>query len=160
MPRCYSGFGPFRVRWYRIPSTRQLGEMVSLRRFYASVYDNNVPSLVASLFSWRCLAPSTSSFLHAAINLRPPSTRLSQPTRLPPTPSLPNRPLCQTPGCRSVRSGSTLSPSHPVLSALYPQGFRTRFALANRPSLIQISAPAHEKSLLLRNVVSMHSHTR
>ena len=29
-------------------------------------------SLVASLSSWRCLATSTSSFLHAAINLLPP----------------------------------------------------------------------------------------
>ena len=35
------------------------------------------PSLVASLLSWRCLAASTSSFLHAAINLRPPSVTVS-----------------------------------------------------------------------------------
>ena len=34
--------------------------------------DNNFPTLAASLF-WRCLAASTSSFLHAAMNLRPPS---------------------------------------------------------------------------------------
>ena len=34
--------------------------------------DNNFPSLVASLF-WRCLAASTSSFPHAAMNLRPSS---------------------------------------------------------------------------------------
>ena len=33
-------------------------------------------------------------------------------------------PLCQTPGCRSGRYRSTLSPSHPVLSVLHPQGFR------------------------------------
>ena len=32
-------------------------------------------------------------------------------------PSLSNPPLCQTPGCRSVRNRSTLSLSHPVLSA-------------------------------------------
>ena len=38
-------------------------------------------------------------------------------------------PLCQTPGCRSVRNRSTLlSPSHPDLYALHPQGFQTRFA--------------------------------
>ena len=39
-------------------------------KFYASVCDSNFPSLVASLFSWRCLAASSSSFLHAAMNLR------------------------------------------------------------------------------------------
>ena len=32
--------------------------------------DNKFPSLVASLFSWRCLV---ASFLHAAMNLRPPA---------------------------------------------------------------------------------------
>ena len=54
-----------------VPSTRRLGQLVSLRRFYVSLYDNNFPSLVASLFSWRCLAASTSFFIHATINLRP-----------------------------------------------------------------------------------------
>ena len=44
--------------------------------------------------------------------------------------SLSSPPLCQTPGCRSARNRSTISPSHPVLSALHPQGFQTRFALA------------------------------
>ena len=38
--------------------------------------------------------------------------------------------LCQMPGCRSVRNRSTPSPSHPVIFALHPQGFRTRVALA------------------------------
>ena len=42
------------------------------------------------------------------------------------TPLFSNPPLCQTPGCRSVHSRSTLYPSHPVLSALRPQGFSTR----------------------------------
>ena len=37
--------------------------------------------------------------------------------------------LLQTLGRPSVRNRSTISPSHPVLSALRPQGFRTRFAL-------------------------------
>ena len=46
-----------------------------------SVYYNNVPSLVvASIFSWRSLAVSTSSFLHATINLRPPSVTVSTHT--------------------------------------------------------------------------------
>ena len=49
-------------------------------QFYTPVCDNKVPSLVDSLFSWRCLAASTSSFLHAAINLRPPSVTVSTHT--------------------------------------------------------------------------------
>ena len=53
-----------------------------------------------------------------------------QPKPQPLTPSISNPPLCQTPGCRSVHSRSTLTPSHPVLSALRLQGFRTWFALA------------------------------
>ena len=93
--------------------------------FYASVYDCNFPSLVASLFSWRCPAASSSSSLHAAINLRPPSvTALTQTSAFNAivfqSPVMPNA------GCRSVHSRSTLSPSHPVLSALRPQGFSTR----------------------------------
>ena len=42
--------------------------------------DCNFPSLVASFFSWRCLAPSSSSSLHAAMNLRPPSVTASTQT--------------------------------------------------------------------------------
>ena len=53
-----------------------------------------------------------------------------QPKPQPLTPSFSNPPLCQTPGCRSVHSRSNFSPSHPVLSALRPQGFRTWSALA------------------------------
>ena len=48
--------------------------------FYASVCDCNFPSLVASLFSWRCLAASFFSSLHAAMNLRPPSVTASTQT--------------------------------------------------------------------------------
>ena len=98
-------------------------------QFYTPVCDNKVPSLVASLFSWRCLAASTSSFLHAAINLRPPSVTLSTHTSAFKA-SLSSPPLCQTSGCRSVRNRSTLFPSHPVPSVLHPQGFRKRFASA------------------------------
>ena len=39
--------------------------------------DNNFTGFVASLFSWRCLVASTSSFLHAAMNLRLPSVTVS-----------------------------------------------------------------------------------
>ena len=76
--RRYAG-GRSRVRT-RIPfgsSTRPMGVA---SQFYTPVCDNKVPSLVASLFSWRCLAASTSSFLHAAINLRPPSVTVSTHT--------------------------------------------------------------------------------
>ena len=60
-------------------SARPIGQLVSLCRFYVFVYDNNFSSLVASL-SWRCLAASTSSFVHATINLRPPSVTVSTHT--------------------------------------------------------------------------------
>ena len=45
-----------------------------------AVCDNNFPTLVAFLFSWRCLAASTFYFLHAAMNLRKPSVAVSTHT--------------------------------------------------------------------------------
>ena len=78
MPRCYAGLGPSRV-CTRIPSTRRLGQWVSLGRVLRFRV-NNFPSLAASLFSWRCLAACTSSFLHAAMNLRPLSATVSTHT--------------------------------------------------------------------------------
>ena len=126
--RRYAGLGRSRVRT-RISSARRLGQWGA--KFYTPVCDNKLPSLVASLFSWRYLAASTSSFLHAAMNIRPASVPISsQPTPQPLAPSLSSPPLRQTPGCRSGRNRSTLSPSHPVLSVLHPQGFRKRFASA------------------------------
>ena len=72
----------------------------------------------------------------------------AQPTPQPPTP-----------GCRSVRSRPTLSPSHPVLSALRPRSrFPNTIRFGSRPPLIRMSAPAHKQSLLVRHVVSMLSH--
>ena len=44
--------------------------------FYASVCDNNFPNLVASLFSWRCLAASTSSSPHASTEIDQRSPKL------------------------------------------------------------------------------------
>ena len=41
------------------------------------VHPERCTTFVASLFSWRCLAASSYSFLHAAINLRPPSVTAS-----------------------------------------------------------------------------------
>ena len=57
LPMRYAGLGPSRQLCpYRIPSARQLGQLVSLRRFYASE-DDNVKQLfksglaLSSLFS-------------------------------------------------------------------------------------------------------------
>ena len=70
---------------YRISSAGQIGQSVSLRRFYASVYDSNFPfpsqsRSPHSLFSWRIPAASFSYFIHAAVNLRPPSVTVSTHT--------------------------------------------------------------------------------
>ena len=118
--------------------------------------DNSfLPSLVSSLFSWRCLAASTSSFPNAAMNPRHPP-RPSQPIPQPLTPSLSNLPICQTPGCRSVRIGP-LSLSHSVLSALHPLRFPNTIGFDSHPPFIRMSVFAH-KSLLVCNVSSMLSH--
>ena len=73
------------------------------------------------------MSPSRVYNFFAQRGHEPPST-LHDSTNL--TPSLSNLPpSCETPRCRSIRNRSSLHPSHPVLSALHPQGFRTRFAL-------------------------------
>ena len=85
MSRRYAGrhyvcLGSSHVRT-RIRTTRRLRHWVSrFGKFYASVCDSNFPSLVASPFSWRCLAASSSSSLHTAMNLRPPSVTASTHT--------------------------------------------------------------------------------
>ena len=61
-------------------STRHWANGCGFAKFYTPVCDNKFPNLVASLFSWRCLAASTSSFLHAAIHLHPPSVTVSAHT--------------------------------------------------------------------------------
>ena len=92
--------------------------------------DNKFPRLVASLFSWQCLAASTSSFLHAAVNLRPPSVTVSTHT------SAFNAVAFQSPAMPNARMALCAQSVHsfyfprPVLSALHPQDFHTRFASA------------------------------
>ena len=86
------------------------------------------------------LLPSTRPWTSA----RPPSP--PQPRPQPLMPALSSPPLCQTPGCRSVNSRSTLSPSHPVLSVLRPQGFRTKFALATARRSFGWASPPTKKS--------------
>ena len=124
--RRYAGLGPSRVRTRILPSTRRLARPMGVASQNSTyVCDNNFPSLVASLFSWRYLPASTSSFLHAAMNLRPPavtaSTHISAFNAIASqSPVMPNArmSLC-------TQSVHSLSPSHPVLSALHPQGFQT-----------------------------------
>ena len=114
--------------------------------------DNKFPSL----FSWRCLAASTSSFLHAAINLRPPSVTVSTHTSAFNTvafqsPAIPN---AQMSICtQSVHSFSF--PPRPLCTA--PSRFPDTIRFGSRSPLIRMSVPAY-KSLLVRNVVSMLSH--
>ena len=126
--RRYASLGRSRVRT-RIPSACRLGQWVWLRKFYTPVCDNKFPSIVASLFSWRGLVASTSSFLHAAMNLRPSSVAVSTHTSAFKavafqSPAMPNARMSLW--TQSVRSFSF----PPVLSVLHPQGFQKRFALA------------------------------
>ena len=155
--RYAGGLGPSRIRT-RIPTTRQLGQWVSLRktlRFRVRLQLSQSRCL-SSLFSWRCLAASSSSCLHAAINLRPPSVTASTQTSaftaiVFQSPVMPNArmSLCT----QSVHSFS-FPPRH-LRTA--PSRFLNMIRFGNRQPLIRRSVPAH-KSLLVRNVVSMLSH--
>ena len=76
MPRRYVGLGPPRAR------TGFLGS--STRPMSAALQNSTLPCAMTTFpvslllsFSCRCLAASTSSFLHAAVNLRPPSVTVS-----------------------------------------------------------------------------------
>ena len=120
------------------------------------VCDNNFPSLVASLFSWRCLVASTSSFLHVAMNLRPPSVTVSSHTSAFKavafqSPAMPNARMSLW--TQSVHSFSF--PPRPLRTA--PSRFPKTIRFGSRPPVIRRSVPAH-KRLLVQNVVSMLSH--
>ena len=92
-----------RLRW-QVPQSRCFSLLLAM--------SSRVYLLISSTWPWTSAHPPWPS----------------QPTPQPSTPSLSSPPLCQTPGCRSGRDRSTLSPSHPVFSVLHPQGFRKRFA--------------------------------
>ena len=131
-PKRCAGLGPSRAR---IGFLRLADKIEGYRfaTFYAaSMCDNNyLSSLVASLFSWRCLVVSASYFLHAAINFRPPSVTVSTHISAPNVVAFQPRAMSNARMPSLYRQNwSTLSPSHPILSALHLQGFRTRFALA------------------------------
>ena len=155
--RYAGGLGPSRVRTrIFLGLVGEANNGCRFAKFYACVCDNNFPSLVASLFSWRCLAAFSYSFLHAAMNLRPPSVIASTHTLAFNAISLYIPPLCQTSGCRSVRNPSTLHPSHPRPLRTAPSRFPNMIRFGSRPLLMRMSVPAH-KNFLVRNV-SMLSH--
>ena len=118
--------------------------------------DDKFPSLVASLVSWRCVSASNSYFLHAAMNLRPPSVTVSTHTSVfnavafqsPATPNV-RMSLCT----QSVYSFSSLP--HSLRTAL--SRFPNTIWFGSHPPFIRMSVPAH-KSLLVCNVVGMLSH--
>ena len=156
--RRYAGLGPSRVRT-RIASTRRLGQWLSLRKFYASVCDNNFPSLVAFLFSWRCLAASSSSSFHAAMNLRPLFVTASTHTAAfnaiafqPPVMPNARMSLCT----QSVHSFSF--PPRSLRTA--PSRFPNIIHFGSRPPLIRMRVPAHKKSFFSCATLSQCSRTR
>ena len=120
------------------------------------MYHNNFPSLAASLDSRRCLAASTAYFLHAALNLRPPSVTVSTHT------SAYNAVDFQSPAMPNARTSLCMQSVHYFFCPLRP--LRTavsRFPntipfFGNLLSLIRMSTPAHN-SVLVRNFVSIFS---
>ena len=152
MPRRYAGLGPSRARTGFFGSWTMPMNGCRFAKFYASVCDNNFSSLVASLFSWRCLAASTFYFLQAANNLRPPSVDVSTHT------SASNVIAFQSPAMPNARMSLSNQSS---LFLPTPSSPHCIIKVSEHESLWQPpaaqSAPAH-KSLLVCNVVSMLSH--
>ena len=119
------------------------------------VCDNKFPSLVTSLFSWRCLAASTSYFLRAAMNLRPSSVTVSIHT------SAFNAAAFQSPAVPNARMSLCTQSVHyfsfpPRHLRTAPSRLPNTIHFGTRPPLILMSIPAH-KRLLVRKVVSMLS---
>ena len=91
-PRFFTSDSLLRARIQSTPSsTRQtINRVIFIKQFSQS--------LVATLFSWRCLDRSTSYFLHAAMNLRPPSVTVYTHTT-----SASNAAVSQSPAMPSTR---------------------------------------------------------
>ena len=105
---------------------------------------------------FRCLAASTSSFLYAAMNLRPPSVTVSTHTSAFNAATfqslaMPNAriSLCT----QSVHSFSF--PLRPLRTA--PSRFANTIRFGSRPPPIWMNVPAH-KNILVRNIVSTLVH--
>ena len=118
--------------------------------------DNKIPSLVASLLSWRCLAVSTVFFLHTTMNLRPPSVTVSTHT------SAFNAVAFQSPVMPNARMSLCTKSVHAFSFPTYslrtaPSRFLNTIRFGSYPPLIRMSVAAH-KSFLVRDVVSMLSH--
>ena len=111
---------------------------MSLRRFFASAYDNKFPSLVASFFLRRYLAVSTSYFFLAAINSHPLFVTISTHT------SAYNAVAFQSPTLRNDRTSlctqsvhSFSFPHRPLCTA--PSRFPNMIRFGNRPPAKVIS---------------------
>ena len=154
--RRYAGLGPSHART-GILWLVHLANGCCFATFYASMCDNNFPSLLVSLFSWRCLVASISYFLHAAMNLHPPSVTVSTCT------SASNAVAFQPPAVLNTRMSlgtqpgqSFPSPRCPLRSA--PSGFLNAIPLGSRLPLIRVRSAPAPKRLVVRSVVSMLPH--
>ena len=118
---------------------------------------NNFPNLVASLFFYQFLAASTSYFLHAAMNLHPPSVTVSSQTSV-----FINAVAFQFPVMSNARMSPCTQSVHSVFFPprplrIAPSRFLITIRFDSRPPLIRMNVPVH-KCLLVHNVVSMLSH--
>ena len=155
MPRRYADLGPSRIRT-RTPWTRRLGQRVSLRKILRFRMLWQLSRFVASLLSWRFPSRVTSPFLHAAMNLRPPSATVSTHTSdfhaiAFQSPVMPNARMSLCTQWVHLFS----FPPRPLRAA--PSRFPNTIRFGSRPPLIRMIVPAH-RSLLVRIVDSMLSH--
>ena len=132
----------------QLSSTRRIGAASQVLRF--RVRSQVSQSRCLSL-SWGRLGTSISSFLHTAMNLRPPSVPVSTHT------SASNAVASQSPAMPDARMSLCTQSFPPRSLRTAPSRFPNVIRVGTRPPLIRISAPAHQ-SLLVRNVVPMLSH--
>ena len=135
-------------------STRLVGVASQVLRFRVRYQLSQ--SCCLSLLSWRCLAASTSFFLHTAMDLRPPSVTVSTYTFTF------NAIVFQSLVMQNTRVSLRTQSVHSFSFTLYSlrtalSTFPNTIYFGKRPPLIRMSAPAHKRPLV-RNVVSMLSH--
>ena len=123
MPRRYAGLGPSRARTgFFGSSTRPMS--VASQNLTLPCAITTFPVLLLLSFSWRCLAAPTSSFLHAAVNLRLPSVTVSTHT------SASNAVAFQSPAMSNVRMSLFKQSVHSF--SFPPRSLRTALATARR----------------------------